>query len=254
MNDIVSVITPSYNSASFIEKTIQSVIAQTFTDWELIIVDDCSTDDSINIIHSYVEQDSRINLIQLSKNSGAAVARNTAIKAAQGRYIAFLDGDDLWMPEKLEKQVAFMKRTGYTLTYTYYEKITEDGMGTGHYVTPPYQLSYKEMLRSCPIGCLTVIYDAKQLGKVYMPLIRKRQDWGLWLKILRTTNHAYGLPESLALYRVRKGSISSGKIRVQKYTWQLFREIEGLSFLHSVYYLTYHVIRSVLSRFRAKTI
>ena len=194
MKDIVSVVTPTYNSSNFIVDTIKSVISQTYTDWELIIVDDCSLDDTLEIVQSYIVKDSRIQLIQLPQNSGASVARNAAIKASKGRYISFLDSDDLWLPDKLEKQLAFMRSNYFAFTYTAYDKINVDSQKFGE-IGIPDKVSYNDLLKVCSIGCLTVIYDTKYFGKVYMPSIRKRQDLGLWLKLLKKTKYAYGLSE-----------------------------------------------------------
>jgi len=241
----VSIITPAHNSAQFISETIQSVLNQSISDWEMIIVDDYSTDNSVEIIQAFVEQDSRIKLIQLSENSGAAVARNTAIEAAQGRYIAFLDSDDLWLPDKLEKQLAFMQAHNYPFTYAAYDKIDENGQVFGH-IGVPDKVTYSDLLKTCSIGCLTAMYDTQYLGKVYMPLIRKRQDFGLWLKLLKKTDYAYGINETLAQYRVRTDSISANKANAAKFTWRLYREVEGLNLMKASYYFSHYAVRSLL--------
>lgn len=244
---LASVVTPVHNAAEFIAHAIESVIAQSVREWEMLVVDDCSTDSSTEVIRGYASRDSRVRLIHLPANSGPAVARNRAIESAQGRYIAFLDADDAWDPRKLEKQLTFMEENQYRLTYTYYAKIDEAGCHLGETVCPPRKLSYADLLKSNQIGCLTAMYDSAKLGKVYMPLIRKRQDYGLWLKILRREPFAYCLPEVLATYRVRNSSISSSKIGLLTHNWRLFREIEGLSLLRSTYYLGWNVARSILS-------
>lgn len=247
MNNLlkVSIITPSYNSCFFIEKTIQSVINQTYLDWELIIIDDCSPDNSVEVISKYVEQDERIKLIVLEKNSGAAVARNQGIEEANGRFIAFLDSDDSWHPEKLSKQVKFMLENDYAFTYTAYHKVDENGI----YLSPvniPLKTSYNELLKTCVIGCLTAMYDTKKLGKVYFPLIRKRQDFALWLKVLKVEAYAYGLNEDLANYTVRSDSISANKFKAAQYNWHLYRNIEKLSILKSLYYFSHYMIKGIL--------
>jgi hypothetical protein len=242
---IASIITPSYNSSQFISESIRSVLSQTFSDWEMIIVDDCSTDHSVEVIQSFVEQDSRIKLIELSENSGAAVARNRAIEAAQGRYIAFLDSDDLWLADKLEKQLAFMHANNYPFTYAAYDKIDEKGQVFGH-IGVPDKVAYSDLLKTCSIGCLTAVYDTACFGKVAMPLIRKRQDLGLWLKLLKKTDYAYGLNETLAQYRVRTDSISANKADVAKFTWRLYREAEGLSLIKASYYFSHYAVRGLL--------
>lgn len=241
----LSIITPSHNSDQFIFQTIQSVLSQSFSDWEMIIVDDCSADNSVEVIQSFVEQDSRIKLIRLSKNSGAAVARNTAIEAAQGRYIAFLDSDDLWLPHKLETQLQFMQDKDIAFSYSAYEKIDEQGQPLG-LMGVPEKVNYDQLLKCCVIGCLTAIYDTHKLGKVYMPLIRKRQDFGLWLRLLKKVEYAYGIQQPLAQYRVRSGSISSKKSNAAAYTWRLYREVEQLNLIKASYYFSHYAVRGVL--------
>lgn len=249
MKKTISVVTPSFNCSEFCCATIGSILDQSLSDWELIIVDDCSTDDSVEIIQSFVEQDSRIRLIQLSENSGAAVARNTAIEAAQGRYIAFLDSDDLWLPDKLETQLQFMQDKDIAFSYSAYEKVDEQGNALG-LMGVPNKVNYDQLLKCCFIGCLTVIYDTHKLGKIYMPLIRKRQDFGLWLRLLKKVDYAYGIQQPLAQYRVRSGSISSNKSNAAAYTWRLYRDVEQLNLLKASYCFAHYAVRGVLrSRF-----
>ncbi|MCK9466326.1 MAG: glycosyltransferase [Thiopseudomonas sp.] len=240
-----TVVTPSYNSALFIAETIESVISQSLTGWEMIIVDDCSSDNSVQVIQSYVDQDIRIKLTQLSENSGAAVARNIAIEAAQGRYIAFLDSDDAWLPNKLEKQLKFMQENNYPFSFAAYDKINEAGEAIGH-IGVPEKVTYSDLLKMCSIGCLTAIYDTKYFGKVYMPLIRKRQDLGLWLRLLNKTDYAYGLNETLGLYKVRKNSISADKKSAVLFTWRLYREVEKLNLIKTGYYFSHYAVRGLL--------
>ena len=161
---LVSIITPSYKSEKFISQTIESVLGQTYQNWEIIIVDDVSPDNSNKIIEEYSKKDSRIKLIKLEKNSGAAVARNIAIEESKGRYIAFLDADDIWKPEKLEKQIEFMRKNNYAFTYTAYEKVDENGVVFGK-IGVPLKVSYNQLLRTCVIGCLTAVYDREKLAK-----------------------------------------------------------------------------------------
>ena len=242
---LVSIITPLYNCSTFLESTIRSIIAQSYIDWELVLVDDCSQDNSLDIANDYVAQDSRIKLIKLTKNSGAAVARNIAIEEASGRFIAFLDSDDLWHPQKLEKQINFMLENNYAFSYTAYEKINEEGK-VFEYVGAPHQLSYKQLLKTNEIGCLTVIYDTKHLGKVYMPTETKREDYATWLSILKKTDYAYGMPEILGQYRVYANQSSAKKGKMAKENWKLYRNIENLSVIKSVYYFGHYAIRGVL--------
>ncbi|MCO4322416.1 glycosyltransferase family 2 protein [Aliidiomarina quisquiliarum] len=242
---LVTIITPSYNSSIFILKTLKSVTSQSFDNWEMIIVDDCSSDNSVEVIQSFADQDPRIKLIQLAENSGAAVARNTAIEAAKGRYIAFLDSDDAWSPDKLAKQLAFMQANDYPFTFAAYDKVDEAGKVFGH-VGVPDKVTYSDLLKSCSIGCLTAMYDTEFFGKVYMPLIRKRQDLGLWLKLLKKTKYAYGLNETLGFYKVRKDSISANKKSAALFTWRLYRDIEKLSLPKASYYFSHYAVRGLL--------
>ncbi|HIF9279597.1 TPA: glycosyltransferase family 2 protein [Photobacterium damselae] len=228
-NPLVSVITPSYNCEKTISKTIESVINQSFSNWEMIIVDDCSSDSTRDIVRNYANNDSRIKLVERQWNAGPAIARNVAIENAQGRYIAFLDSDDQWLNQKLEKQILFMQENDIELSYSSYNKYDFNGNHLGVY-KPPVKVNYNDMLKSNRIGCLTAIYDSEKLGKVYMPNISKRQDLGLWLRILKKVPYAYGMEEVLADYlAVQPNSVSSNKINAAKYQWRLYREIEMLS-------------------------
>lgn len=223
---LVSIITPSYNCSKYIAETIESIIAQTYTNWELLITDDCSTDNSRDIIQEYCAKDSRIKLYCLSENSGAGAARNNSINEANGRYIAFCDSDDRWYQNKLEKQVAFMQHMNCGLSYTSYMTSNEAGELEG-IVLCRKQETFATNKRDDKIGCLTAMYDTAIVGKVYMPLIRKRQDWGLMLNVLRKCNIAYGIKEPLAIYRLRENSISSNKLSLIKYNIGLYREVLG---------------------------
>jgi len=240
-----SIITPSYNSADFIAATVSSVIAQTFKDWEMIIVDDYSTDNSVECIQKLIAQDSRIKLIQLKQNSDAAVARNTGIQAAKGRFIAFLDSDDLWHPDKLERQIDFMLKGDIAFSYTGYEKINEDGIPF-QIMGVPTKVSYNDLLKTNVIGCLTAIYDTEKLGKIYMPSNTKREDFAAWLNILKNIDYAYGINEPLAQYRVYAGQSSSKKASMAKENWHLYRNIQQLGFLRSTYYFSHYLVRGLL--------
>ena len=232
MNKLVSIITPCYNSEKFIAETIASVINQTYNNWELLITDDGSTDNSVEIINEFILKESRIKLFKI-KNSGAALARNNSIKESKGDFIAFIDSDDMWFPKKLELQVKFMETHCYNLTFTSYKKIDEEGKDLNLIVTCYNTLTYNQMLYSNKIGCLTAMYNSDKLGKIYMPILRKRQDYALWLKILKKEKKAYGLDIVLSKYRVRDNSISNNKIEMLKWNWQVFRKIEKLSFVKS---------------------
>lgn len=228
-DQLVSIITPVYNAARFVRETISSVQAQTYTDWEMLLVDDGSSDDSWMIIAEIAAMDKRLRLIRLEKNSGAAVARNTAIKEARGRYIAFLDADDKWVPEKLSRQIAFMQETGCALSYTAYYVMREDGQPSGIIIHCPETVSYRQLLMENRIGCLTAIMDVRQCGKLEMPLITKRQDYGLWLTILRNGLSARGINAPLAYYRKYSTSLSGNKWKTIRYNWTLLRDHQGLS-------------------------
>lgn len=234
---LVSVIMPTYNCGKYIAASIDSVIAQTVTDWEIQIVDDCSTDDTESVLASYLNQYPQIHYYRLSQNSGPAVARTEAIKRANGRYIAFLDSDDLWLPEKLEKQIAFMEKTGAKFTCTAYKLMDENENNLHAVMVPPQKTDYRKCIRlSNPIGNLTVMYDQQVLGKFEVPLIKKRNDFALWLQILKKTDYCYGIEEPLAIYRMgRRGSVSSNKLKQAQYHWQLYNEIEHHSIFRSIY-------------------
>lgn len=238
-NNIVSIITPLYNSSEFLEDTIRSVINQSYQKWEMIIVDDCSADNSFEIVQQIAKHEKRIKLIRLQSNQGAAIARNIAIENAIGDFIAFLDSDDLWEPKKLEKQINFMTEKDVYFCYSAYNKIDEDGTYRGK-VKVPNKVTYNQLLNTNVIGCLTAIYNANVLGKIYMPNIRKRQDYALWLKILKKGINAYGINEPLATYRVRNNSISSNKLIAAKYQWQIYRRIEKINFVKSVYHFLHY--------------
>lgn len=212
VDGLVSIIMPSWNTGKFIIETIQSVINQTYTNWELLIVDDCSTDNTEEIVASF--KDDRIKYFRNKKNSGAALTRNRALREARGEWIAFLDSDDLWMSEKLEKQIAFMKKNGYSLSYTEYEKIDEDSKSLNIYVSGPEKVNKRQMYNYDYIGQLTMMYSAKQYGLIQIKDIKKNNDYAIRLQLYKKPGTcAYLLRENLAKYRVRRVSISHDKFR-----------------------------------------
>ena len=226
MSDMVSVIMPSYNTASYIAKSIESVIAQTYTDWELIIVDDYSTDNTDEVVAPFLT-DPRIRYIKNEENSGAAVSRNRALHEAKGKWIAFLDSDDLWLPDKLQKQIAFMEENNYAFSYTNYIEIDENSKPNGRMVTGPKKITRHGMYNYCWMGCLTVMYDAEAVGCIQIADIRKNNDYAMWLKVCKKAN-CYLLDEVLAKYRRRSGSISRhGYTKLIKWHYKLFREAEN---------------------------
>lgn len=244
---LVSVITPCFNSGHEIFKVINSVQNQTYNNIEHIIIDDCSSDVSSDLILE-LKKFSNVKYIRRKWNAGPAVTRNRGIQEANGRFIAFLDADDLWYPKKLEKQIEFMMSNEIALSYTSYDVIDlfDNIIGSRK---PPRTLDYYDILKSNQIGCLTAIYDTEILGKVYMPNIAKRQDMGLWLKILKSGVNAVGLVnEPLAQYRIGAQSVSSKKTSVLKYQWRLYREVENLSFFQSMYYFSVYVYRGLTRR------
>lgn len=243
----VSVITPVYNAEKFLKETIDSVLKQTYKDYEYLLVDDCSTDSSADIVKEYAENDNRVKYIKLKENSGAAVARNTGLEHAQGRYIAFVDSDDLWYPEKLEKQLTFMQENNEAFTYTKYEHITEDGEIQS---APdfPERLNYSGLLKNTAIACSTVVIDREVIGDFRMPLVRKGQDTATWLKILRDHDYAYLVDEILNQYRGREGSLSSNKIDALKRTWNTYRNLENLLLPKALYYFTFYIWNAVKRR------
>lgn len=249
IDGLVSIITPAYNAAVYIAETIESVLAQTYLKWEMLIVNDCSKDNTAEIVQNYVAKDKRIKLITLKKNSGVAVARNTAIQNAKGRYIAFLDSDDLWKKEKLQKQIEFMQQNGYVFTYTSYEHFKENQEKIQNKVQIPECLNYKQALKGNKIACLTVILDRKQITKIQF-MCKKHEDYILWLNILKQGISAYGIQESLALYRTgNTKSISGNKLQSAIWTWKVYRQNQEFSVLNSMYYMWFYIINGIRKHF-----
>ncbi|MGF1558598.1 MAG: glycosyltransferase family 2 protein [Flavobacteriaceae bacterium] len=248
MAKLVSIITPVHNSERFLQQTIDSVLAQTYKDWEHILVDDCSTDGSEELIKAYTSTDARIRYIRLNENSGAGIARNKAIEQAKGDYIAFLDSDDTWYPKKLERQLEFMRRHGHHFTFTSYDTVDEEGNSLSKITRVKTKVTYKSALYKNPIGCLTAMYSVGFFGKQYMPSIRKRQDYALWLTLLKKTD-GYGLDECLSSYRLRSNSVSSNKWKLLTYEWKIYRKVERLSWAKSFFYTVSAVILKMKSYF-----
>lgn len=243
---IVSIIVPTYNSECYIGRTIESVISQTYKFWEMIIVDDCSSDKTAEVILSYSLKDKRIKYNRLELNSGAAVARNVAMSMATGQYIAFLDSDDVWLPDKLSAQIQFMQENNYKFTCTDYEQIDETGRCLGKIIHCREKADYNRVLLDCPIGNSTVMYDVTQMGKFEVPNIRKRNDDALWLKMLKSEKFIYGLNQVLVQYRVRHDSISANKFQLIKYHWVLYRKIEHLNIMRSIFYILHWGVIKIL--------
>ncbi len=244
MPPAVSVITPCYNAAGTLARAVASVQAQSFADWEMIVSDDGSTDGSAALAERLAAGEPRLRLLRWPGNSGAARARNRAIAAARGRYIAFLDADDEWLPEKLKRQIAFMQAEDVALCYTGFYRVRG---GRRHAVRVPAAVDYDGLLRGNVIGCLTAVYDSAIYGRAEMPDIRMRQDYGLWLQLLRRSGPARAVTAPLAVYHMRAGSLSSDRLRGIAATWRLYREIEGLPRHRAAACLASHLWRRLRS-------
>ena len=233
---MISIIMPSFNCGKFIEETIRSVQAQTYTNWELLFIDDCSTDESVSIVSRLQAEDERIKLFHNKINCGAAVSRNNALKEAKGRWIAFLDSDDLWEPTKLEKQVRFMEENGYAFSYTEYQEMDADGNLTGVTISGPKHVTKRGMYNFCWPGCLTVMYDATKIGLIQIEDIKKNNDYAMWLKVCKKAD-CYLLPKVLAKYRRgRAGSVSTHGITTMiGWHYKLWREAEKRSGIASLW-------------------
>ena len=245
--DLVSIITPMYNAKETIESTIASVQAQTYKNWEMIIVDDCSNDGSAANVEQCASKDERIRLIRHDHNCGIAETRNTAMQHARGRYVAFLDSDDLWLPQKLEKQISFMKEHDASFSHTACEVVNESGQKIGKIRHVPLQVKYDELLRGNVINCLTVVIDVKRIGRPIMPAIR-HEDYACWLEILQKEEYAWGLDEVLAEYREVGTSMSGNKIRVAVWQWNIYRKYLKLNLIKSVYYFIHYTWNALKKR------
>lgn len=244
----VSIIMPSYNAANFIAASIQSVIEQTYSNWELLITDDCSKDDTINIIKKFQEIDNRIQLFSTGNNSGAAAARNISLQNATGKYIAFLDSDDIWVSNKLETQLKFMIEKNIAFSFSSYSVMKEDGTPTGNTINVPRVIGYHGYLRNTIIGCLTVIIDREKTGNFLMPNIKTSEDMALWLDIMKRGYKAWGLQIPLAQYRVVSNSLTSKKWKEAKYVWKVYREIEHINPIYSTICFVGYVINAIIKR------
>ena len=251
--DLVSIITPVYNCEKLLAKTIDCVINQTYKNWELLLVDDCSTDNSYKVINEYQKRDKRIKYIKLKENSGAAIARNTALNKSKGRFIAYLDSDDLWKKEKLEHQIEFMLKNDYAFTCTDYEKIDENGNKLKK-IKIPKKVDYNFFLRNTIIQTVGVMVDTKKTGKevLVMPNIRRRQDAATWCQLLKNGFDCYEVPEYLSYYRVVPNSLSSNKLKAVKMNWYWYRKIEKLSLLKTIYCFAGYAFNAVKKRIYIK--
>ena len=231
---LVSVIMPSYNAEKYIAESIESVLHQTYTNWELLITDDCSSDRTPEIVQSYCQQDPRISFVVAKQHSGIAKTRNQSIARAKGQFIAFLDNDDLWVPEKIEKQVRFIVKNNYAFVYSAYELMNEDGTPKGKTIKTAGVVDYNKYLRNTIIGSGTIMLDQDQTGSLVMPDNATSDDMALWCKILKDGHQAYPIPEVLMRYRVRSNSASANKLKAAKDVWLVYRNQEKLSFFHAL--------------------
>jgi teichuronic acid biosynthesis glycosyltransferase TuaG len=243
MEPLVSIIMPSYNSEKTIAQSIDSVLAQSYSNWQLLITDDKSSDATVSIINDYIAKDKRISLFQNNENLGAGGSRNRSIEEANGKYIAFLDSDDLWHTNKLAVQIDYMLQQKVALSYTWYQKFSDEG--DSGCIESKLTVTYQQLLYSNIIGCLTAVYDAETLGKRYMPLIRKRQDMGLWLDILKDIDMAHGIPKILAKYRVDSG-MTQNKLMVLKWQWLFYRQVAGLSFFGTIRVFFFYIFNGLI--------
>lgn len=248
-DDLVSIIIPVYNAERFIEETVETVINQTYTNWELLLIDDCSTDKSESIIIDLAKKDKRIKHYKNSINSGAAISRNNGIKNSQGKYICFLDADDKWKNKKLEKQIEFMKEKNCEFSFTNYEFADENCVPNGKKVVVPDTITYKQALKNTTISTITVMFNMSKLSKedIYMPNVPS-EDTATWWKVLKKVEFAYGIKEELSYYRRLSGTLSSNKIKALKRTWNLYRNIEKLDIISSSYNFICYAFNAVKRR------
>lgn len=245
---LVSVIMPCYNMESYVADSIASVQRQTYHQWELLIVDDASTDRTVEIVQGLADQDDKIRFVIKPQHSGIADTRNQCIQMAQGRFLAFLDADDIWHPEKLETQISFMLENNVGFSYTTYDWIDEDGQRLNKFINTIGNLDYKRYLRNTIIGCSTVMIDTHIVGKVIVPHFRTSEDTATWLNILRKGYLAYALDEPLVSYRIRRKSASSNKLKASADLWKVYRQNEKLSFIKTLYYFGCYAFNAIKKR------
>lgn len=251
MKELISVITPTYNAERFIEQTYQSLLNQDHTEWEWLVTDDCSTDSTLHILYQIAKNDNRVKIESNDINQGAAVTRNKSLNRCSGKFVAFLDSDDLWHEKKLSTQLVFMMKNSSAFSFTSFKMIDKNGCFLNKIVDKKnlHTLTYSDMLRKkATLGCSTVMLNLSKVGKVQMPLIRTGQDYGLWLNILKKGHNADHIPEVLTDYRVLKNSISRNKFRKAKRQWQIYREIEKIALHSAIYFFICYSWRAVFRR------
>lgn len=241
--DLVSIVVPMYNAESFISETLNSILNQTYQNFDVLCVDDISTDRTVEIVKSYMDEDARIKLYQPEEKGGASMSRNLAIREAKGKYIAFLDADDVWLEEKLEKQIQYMEANNLDFTYTYFGLIDEESKVLDTYRTSPDKITYKSLLYGNTIGCLTVVYNAEVVGLIQIPRIDKRNDFALWLEVLKNTPTGVLFPEIQSLYRISDQSLSKkdGKINLIRYHIDLHKRLQGYGIIRALYYTFFNI-------------
>lgn len=249
MEPLVSIITPCYNSADFVTLTINSVLAQTYTNWELIVIDDKSKDNTCKIVETYTEKHPNIKLIKLEKNGGVANARNVGLAEAKGKYIAFLDSDDIWLKEKLAKQVTYMEEQALPMTFCAYNRIDEAGAIISRKIEVPNSVNYRQLLSHNVIIFSTSLTLKSVIGDTKFKKIG-HEDWIFWLDIFKKPFSGYGINEPLVLYRIRQGSVSSNKLKVIGFTWKIYRESEKLSFFEAAYHFVKYAFATVWKRLK----
>lgn len=249
-NDLVSIIMPTYKCGRFICKSIESVQAQTYQNWELIVVDDCSGDNTIETVLDFKKEDDRISIYKNAYNSGAAVSRNAALRTAKGRWIAFLDSDDLWEPTKLEKQIKFMEDSGYSFTYHEYVEIDETGRELGVYVSGKERVGKFDMFSCCWPGCLSVMYDASKIGIIQINDVKKNNDTAMWLKVIRKAD-CYLLKECLGKYRRRANSITPKPLWKRVWAhYPLFRVAEEMNPISATFWVVMNVFGNAYKKYK----
>lgn len=250
MESLISIIMPTFKCGRFIRESINSVLAQTITNWELIIVDDCSGDNTVSIVQEFMDKDSRIQLYQSSVNAGAAISRNTALRHAKGRWIAFLDSDDLWEPTKLEKQIKFMEENGYAFSYHEYVEIDEQDKELGVKVSGKRHVGKLDMFACCWPGCLSVMYDAEKIGLIQINDIKKNNDTAMWLKVIRKAD-CYLLPECLGKYRRRANSITPKPLWKRIWAhYPLFRVAEEMNPIAATFWVIMNVFGNAYKKWK----
>ncbi|GAB6095172.1 glycosyltransferase [Desulfatiferula olefinivorans] len=248
----ISIITPVFNCEKYINETVLSVVNQDFSDWEMLVVDDCSTDNTLSILKGWCEQDQRIRLIQNETNQGPGPSRNRGVDKALGKYIAYLDSDDVWFPKKLSYQFEFMEKTKTLFSFTSYELINANGKPLGKTINAPNEVSYNYLLGNTIIGCLTVMINREKIDNLHMPSLPSRQPLVLWLRILKEHGPAKGIDRVFAQYRVRSNSISSNKIASAKQVWNVYRDYEKLSMIQTLYYFSLYAVKGFAKNIKAR--